>query len=144
MKDLFDYNYQINRSLIAKLKKLPLVPDRSHSLLSHIINAHHIWNGRIEGGASVGVWDLQTMDNLDKMNRDNTKKSLSILEKRNLLDLITYTNTKGETYTNSVQDILYHIINHATYHRGQIATDFRNHGVEPLATDYIFFKRNSI
>lgn len=29
----------------------------------------------------------------------------------------------------------------ATYHRGQIATDFKNTGLQPLVTDYIFYKR---
>ncbi|QLH28398.1 MAG: hypothetical protein HWD63_02710 [Candidatus Parvibacillus calidus] len=39
-----------------------------------------------------------------------------------------------------MKDIIFHIINHSTYHRGQIAMEFRQSGLEPLNTDYIFYK----
>jgi uncharacterized damage-inducible protein DinB len=44
-------------------------------------------------------------------------------------------------FTNTIKDILFHIINHSTNHRGQIAVDFRNNGLEPLVLDYVFYKR---
>jgi uncharacterized damage-inducible protein DinB len=47
----------------------------------------------------------------------------------------------GDTYTNSVQEILFHIINHSTYHRGQIMAQLRESGLEAISTDYIFYKR---
>ncbi|MCH7396746.1 hypothetical protein MM236_02050 [Belliella sp. DSM 107340] len=52
-----------------------------------------------------------------------------------------YSNSKGQKYSSSVRDILFHIINHSTYHRSQIASELKNQGIEPLITDYIFFKR---
>lgn len=45
-------------------------------------------------------------------------------------------------FTNTIGDILFHIVNHSTYHRGQIASDFRESDIEPLNTDYIMFKRD--
>ena len=51
------------------------------------------------------------------------------------------TNSKGETFSNKIKDILFHIINHSTYHRAQIATDLKQNGIEPINTDYIFYKR---
>ncbi|RYE14391.1 MAG: damage-inducible protein DinB, partial [Sphingobacteriales bacterium] len=56
-------------------------------------------------------------------------------------DTYTYTNTQGKTYTNTVLQILTHVVNHATYHRAQIATDMRQHSLEPLMTDYIAYAR---
>ncbi len=44
-------------------------------------------------------------------------------------------------FTNVIQDVLFHFINHSTYHRGQIAIQMKEAGLEPIATDYIFFKR---
>ncbi|MCF8317339.1 MAG: hypothetical protein K9I02_01220 [Haliscomenobacter sp.] len=55
--------------------------------------------------------------------------------------IINYSNSKGQLFSNSIQDMLFHIINHSTYHRGQVATEFKRQGLEPLVTDYIFFKR---
>ncbi|MXV17131.1 DinB family protein [Hufsiella ginkgonis] len=46
--------------------------------------------------------------------------------------------------TNSVVDIIYHVTNHSTYHRGQVATQFRLHEIACPATDYIWLKRNGL
>ena len=54
---------------------------------------------------------------------------------------IDYENSEGRLFNNTVQDILFHIINHSTHHRGQISTDFRQNGLEPLQLDYVFYKR---
>ena len=34
-----------------------------------------------------------------------------------------------------------HVVNHATYHRGQIATFFRQLGLKPVGTDFITYAR---
>ena len=39
--------------------------------------------------------------------------------------------------------MLFHFVNHSTYHRGQIASNLKEHGIEPLVTDYIFYKRKN-
>ena len=48
---------------------------------------------------------------------------------------------KGNLFENKIDDILFHIINHSTYHRGQIMMLFRESGLEPIFSDYIFHKR---
>lgn len=60
---------------------------------------------------------------------------------RPLTDVVKYSNTKGQEFSNSLYDILLHLFNHGTYHRGQIATDMRRNGLEPLNTDYITMVR---
>jgi uncharacterized damage-inducible protein DinB len=35
--------------------------------------------------------------------------------------------------------VIRHVVNHATYHRGQIASKLKRHGIEPPATDLIFW-----
>jgi uncharacterized damage-inducible protein DinB len=37
--------------------------------------------------------------------------------------------------------MLQHLVNHASYHRGQVATMIRQLGAKPIATDLIFFYR---
>ena len=50
---------------------------------------------------------------------------------------VAYVNSKGESYTSSVEDILTHVVFHGAYHRGQIAASMRVSGFEPAYTDYI-------
>ncbi len=145
IKDLLDYNYEMNRRLIQLFIENKTTTDaRTTSLLSHILNAQQVWNSRILGETPFGVWQLNPSDQLEKINQSVYEKSLKIIEKLPLDKLILYQNTQGKRFSNSVCDILLHIVNHATYHRGQIASAFRIQGIQPLATDYIFHRREEL
>nr|MBP6578031.1 damage-inducible protein DinB [Chryseobacterium sp.] len=87
------------------------------------------------------VWQINSEDLLLKINSENFSNSYKILEKRELNDIVNYKNSKGTKFENSIQEILFHFINHSTYHRGQIAMLLKETGLEPLNTDYIFYKR---
>lgn len=55
---------------------------------------------------------------------------------------LTYHNLKGVPFTNPHYGILYHLINHGTFHRGQVVTQLRQLGVEKIpATDLIAYYR---
>lgn len=83
-----------------------------------------------------GTWDLHAIDELVAINEANTQTSLDIIKSFELETVIAYPDPQGNTFRNSVRDMLFHIINHSTYHRGQIAMDFRQTGLKPLETDY--------
>jgi uncharacterized damage-inducible protein DinB len=53
-----------------------------------------------------------------------------------------YQNTKKEQFKQPVWQMLLHIANHGTYHRGQLVTLLRQLGVEQIPqTDFIVFSR---
>jgi uncharacterized damage-inducible protein DinB len=52
-------------------------------------------------------------------------------------ELFTYTNLAGVVMTRPRWLVLRHIVNHATYHRGQIANMLRQLGVKPPSTDLL-------
>lgn len=146
-KELFEYTFRTNESVIELLITTDeVVPnERLVLLVNHTINAHEIWNSRILGNScSTGVWDIRPADSLKKQNELNYQETLRILNDISLYAEITYKNSKGSTYQNSVHDILFHIINHSTYHRGQIASYYKQEGGNPLVTDYIFYKRDAL
>ncbi|RZJ71171.1 MAG: damage-inducible protein DinB [Flavobacterium sp.] len=139
--ELFEYNYTVNDKVISSLSQIQ-VPEKSILRINHTINAHEIWNARIEGvTCGTDVWEIRPVELLHNINRDNYNRSLAIIENTDLTKTIRYSNTKGQTFENLVRDMLFHIINHSTYHLGQIATDCKANGLLPLATDYIFYKR---
>ncbi len=140
---LFDYNFYCNKKLIEECNKLENVPERSIKLFSHILNAHHMWNSRIlDKPITYGVWQIHSIEEWEDIHYENQRSSFEIT--RNASDFekrIDYQNTKGRLFTNTLQDMLFHIMNHSTYHRGQIAMDFRDNNLDPLSLDYAFYKR---
>lgn len=52
---------------------------------------------------------------------------------------LTYTLLSGETGAQPFQDLLLHVVNHSTYHRGQAASMIRRLGHAPPATDYLVY-----
>jgi uncharacterized damage-inducible protein DinB len=55
-----------------------------------------------------------------------------------------YRSTEGVRYRNTVEDILTQLHGHSLYHRGQIALLLRSAGVEPPATDFVFWAREAL
>ena len=142
-KELFEYSHHYNQQIAGVIhKNSDLISEKALSLFCHILNAHQIWNNRIDSvQKGFGVWQLHDVWELKKIDLINYEQSLIILDQFNPEDIFIYTNTSGQHFSNNVRDVLFHIINHSTYHRAQIATEFRQSGLEPVATDYIKYKR---
>lgn len=142
-KELFEYNHHYNQQLADVFIAQPaLTTERAVKMFNHVLNAHQVWNSRIaKDRHSVSPWDLRPVGELKEIDRVNYVNSVQVLDQAELTSVIRYTNSKGDTYSSSVRDILFHVINHSTYHRGQIASEFKQNGIEPLVTDYIFYKR---
>ena len=142
-KELLEYNHHFNQKLGDIFNEHPnKTSEKAIQLYSHILNAHQIWNNRIDPKQKTfAVWDIHPVQHCKHIDRMNHEHSSLILDRFDLNETIHYANTKGQLFSNSIRDMLFHVINHSTYHRGQIATDFRKNGLEPLMTDYIFYKR---
>lgn len=139
---LFTYNQEMNLRLIDLISaNLNQVNEKTILLINHIINAHQIWNARINNQVSFEVWQTHNFSDLVEINESNFENTIKIIDIRNLEELISYSNSKGEIFTNTIDDVLFHVINHSTYHRAQIATDLKLAQIEPVNTDYIFYRR---
>ena len=141
--ELFSYNRWCNQQLVATLSGYgPQTGEKVISLFSHILNAHQIWNSRIKQEVpTVGVWDLRPVGTWEEADARNYANTCSILKEADQSSVVSYTNSSGRRFTNRVSDILFHVVNHSTYHRGQIALLLRQQGLEPILSDYIFYKR---
>ena len=143
--ELFRYNQHCNQQLTEIFERESTRVDaKSVALFSHILNAHHIWNNRILGRKTeYGVWDNHGINAFAAIDRSNHEETWSILATGELTKDIAYQTTAGKPFVNTVRDTLFHVINHSTYHRGQIAMLFRQSGIEPLPTDYIHYRSTS-
>ena len=142
-RELFEYSHHFNQKLCDVFAEQPdKTSEKAAALFNHIINAHQIWNGRIRTEVNLfGVWEMHTVGDLKRIEKANFDRTMAILEEIDLNTSVAYRNSKGQDFQNSVRDVLFHIINHSTYHRGQIAAEFKQSGLEPLVTDYIFYQR---
>jgi len=142
--DLFEYNRHMNNELIrAMVQHRNTVSEKSVKWMNHILNAHEVYNCRMQPARyqPPGTWDMRSLDELAAINENNFKVSLAIMPLLDFDSMISYTTATGIPMQNTVRDILFHVINHSTYHRGQIAADFRETGLEPLVSDWVFYRR---
>ncbi len=142
-KGIFDYHHHFNQKILQQLQSHSSnLSERTQPLFSHIINAHQIWNARVANIKELEVHQKHSFSECKNLDLLNYQKTLTIIEGHDLDNTVSYHNSKGLPFTNSLQEILFHIANHTTHHRGQIISDLRASGITPIATDYIFFKRN--
>jgi uncharacterized damage-inducible protein DinB len=141
-KELLQYNHYFNQAVITVLTDNPeKISEKCSKLLSHILNVHQIWNLKIQPGEpSFDSWEVHEIQGLKDIDRKNFEFSNHLLETHELTNVIKYATKNGQFFANNIQDILFQIINHSNYHRAQIATEFRQCGLEPILTDYIYYK----
>lgn len=142
-QSLFEYNHNVNRQLWEVMNVHPdKTSEKAIRLYNHILNGHQIWNNRIaRRNDSPDVWDMHSLQACRDLDQANYEHSLGIILQFDLNNTIQHPNVKGKPFNKKISEILFHIINHSTYHRGQIATEFRQSGLEPVMTDFIFHER---
>ena len=62
---------------------------------------------------------------------------LASLSPERLEESLAYVNFAGESCRYRLSEVLFHIANHLTYHRGQVASQLRQLGKPAVATDYL-------
>lgn len=140
--DLFEYTYHFNTEMIKMISEnISKVDEKTISLINHTLNAQQIWNSRILNEKTFEVWQMNPFENLNAINHQNFQDSIKIVNDFDLDKVIEYKNSRGTKFENTVFEMLFQAINHSTYHRGQINSQLKQVGIEPLLTDYIFYKR---
>lgn len=114
-------------------------------LLNHVLGADRIWVERWNGRSPKSIPELpRTSGGRDfRAEWENVKgdqrRFLDALSPDQLGSELTYINIKGEQWTYPFADILMHVVNHGTYHRGQLTHLLRDLGLAAPSTDYLVF-----
>lgn len=118
--------------------------------LVHVMGAEWIWLERFKG-----VSHRQFMDEGDFPDIVALRDRWAAIEEhrqawvRNVRDAdlaaaLRYTNTRGEPYTAPLWQLVQHVVNHSTYHRGQVVAFLRQLRATPMGTDLLTWDRERI
>lgn len=158
VKQLFAYNaWATNRifDAVAAVPKEQYFRDMQssfggiHGTLTHLVGAEKIWLSRwagqpqpalIKADEVAALADLKTI--WETVGRE-TARFVATFNDKKLQDTITYATLKGDRYTNSFTQMFQHVVNHSSYHRGQVVTLLRQLGAKPVSTDLILFLRQT-
>jgi uncharacterized damage-inducible protein DinB len=113
--------------------------------LSHIFSTEWIWLRRWKGESpSVAPpWggEITTLVSEYGYLRNERSDYLRSLTDADLERNIAYRSMKGDPFTHPLAELFRHVVNHSSYHRGQLTTMIRQAGAVPPGTDYILFVR---
>src|SRR5215212_4378059 len=120
--------------------------------LAHILGSERTWLSRFLGNPLDRVPSLQDFPDLPtwiagwEETASQLKAFLAGLTDEQLATPLTWTNTRGESHTHPLWYPVSHMVNHATYHRGQVISLLRHIGYPVPATDLIvyFYERAAV
>jgi uncharacterized damage-inducible protein DinB len=141
---LYQYNAWATKRVISTLVRQQVNDAKILSLLGHVVAAQFLWLHRIKGlpPPDVKLWGEYTLDQLIDMSEKASRQWLEFVESTDNFDReMTYRNYVNEPYTNNVENVMIHLVNHSSYHRAQIAMLLRQKGFEPINTDFITYDR---
>ena len=146
--ELFNFDLWSTRQLIKLIGEEESFSEKETclSLLSHIVNAQKIWYSRVVEHANeeIDFWTDYDLELLKQKTRKSVKKWIDFVADNdvNLNMPVSYTNSKGTEFTNSIWEICAHMIIHGQHHRAQISLLLRNSDINPPEIDYIHFARS--
>ena len=146
LHNLLAYHHSANeRYFDLMLEQQSNCPGEVVTLCNHWVNAQHVWNARILGiEPGHPVWATHALPALRALDKDNERESQQIIRDYDMDIKVHYLNTRGEAMENKVGDIFLHLVNHATYHRGQAALLLRQNGITPPVTDMAIMRREKV
>lgn len=154
IRSLYAYNSWANHRVLdacAPLETAKFTQNLHSSFVSlrdtlrHIMLAEWLWLerwlGRSPGFPADDFPDLASLRSRWQKIETDLSAFIQKLSAADLERIVEYKNTKGHAFSNPMWQMLQHVVNHGSYHRGQITTMLRQLGATPLPTDLIAFYR---
>ena len=113
--------------------------------LVHILWAEWLWLQRWQGLPATAMFDPEVFGSQQQIDDrwepiyEGQRTLLDGVSEQWLLQRVAYQNFKGETWEYTRGDMLRHVVNHSTYHRGQVVSHLRQLGRLPPTTDFLVY-----
>jgi len=153
---LYDYNDWANQRYLSVAAGLPLDQlfhnhaqswGSVHGMLAHIMNAEWIWLRRWQGESPTDFPDNASIPTIEGLwlhyngIEAEIRRFLASQTALSLMRDVTYTNTKGISYTLKLWEMMAHVANHGTHHRGELAAMFALMNVPHPEEDWLLYFR---
>lgn len=151
------YNAWANKKLLHRVCLLPeeqiqqeIVSSFSsiYKTVLHLLDAESIWWQRLRLAEQIIIpsqhFTGTSIELINEILRQSTQweQWVTTASDNQLQHVFAYQNSKKEQFKQPVNEVLVHIFNHGTFHRGQIVTMLRQLGVDNIPqTDFIHFRR---
>jgi uncharacterized damage-inducible protein DinB len=118
-----------------------------HGTVVHILGAEELWLKRWHGESPTSLVSADTFASFPEVRRRwddleiELQRFLAALTEETVLRVIRHRDTRGNAYATPLWQMMQHVVNHSTYHRGQVTTMLRQLGARPVATDLITYYR---
>ncbi len=119
-----------------------------HGTLNHILVGDRIWLARLQGDEyDRPPLDTELYEDLKSLRAARTEQDAAMasfvdgLNEGQYASIIVYGNPGGPEYRDRIRQILAHVFNHQTHHRGQAHDQLSQTSVEPPPLDLIYFMR---
>ncbi|MDF2962489.1 MAG: damage-inducible protein DinB [Paenibacillus sp.] len=153
---LYEYNVWANEQIFNRLKELPkdVYRQEVQSVFSSLSNvlAHvylsdlgwiEVFSGKSMNHALVLAEQLKEqteskgIEEMEAMFFELAERYKSYLnQKENIEKPLVIEHPSGDLMKSSVSEIVLHVVNHGTYHRGNITAMLRQIGYASVTTDY--------
>ena len=142
---LYKYNEWANRRVLGAIERQNVTTEKILSIFSHQLVANFLWLHRIKGlpAPDLKLWQTYDLPKLRELVDEGSKQWIEFVESTDSFNrVLKYKNYVGDYYETNVEHIMMHLVNHGTYHRGQLVTMLRQLGVEDIpSTDFSGFIR---
>jgi len=157
IKTLYAYNRWANQRMFAAIEPLsesqftrglgssfPSIRDT----LFHIVAAEWIWLKRWQGASPTARPDAEQYPTAEKLKSfwesvDQERDSLlDGLDDARLHASLAFKDLAGTPYSMPLIELMQHLANHSSYHRGQVTTMLRQVEAKPVALDMLYFFRD--
>jgi len=156
MRELFAYDSWANALVFDAAAALPADQlDRPlgssfpsiHLTLGHVVGAEWVWLRRWLGDNPTSFPDwvgrpalADLRERLVVIERERDRFAAGVTD-ADLARQVQYKSLAGQPNSNALGDLVRHVVNHSSYHRGQVTTMLRQVGQKPPSTDLIVFLR---
>lgn len=157
IQQLYEYNYWATGRLVGVVGTLPVdqyTKDLGsshggiHGTLVHAMAAEEIWLKRWKGEATTTLRSIREIPTFDALRdswrlieRDMKEFCGALRTQSDAERIVAYKDTRGNSHSERLDRLMQHLVNHSTYHRGQVVTMLRQSGVKPVSTDLVGYFR---